>query len=84
MAGHTPSCSDEPTNRRGVRKEYDMDDKQRQRGNPKPERLDALKNLPSEIMRCLTKEEINAFLFDEVWPDSLGEKLKDYLVKEQP
>jgi hypothetical protein len=61
-----------------------MDDKQRQRGNPKPERLDALKNLPSEIMRCLTKEEINAFLFDEVWPDSLGEKLKDYLVKEQP
>jgi hypothetical protein len=30
-------------------------------------------------MQSLTKEEINAFLHSDEWPDSLKEKLKDYM-----
>jgi hypothetical protein len=33
-------------------------------------------------MKRLTKEEVNAFLFEEVWPDSLQDKLMGYLVEE--
>ncbi|MDQ1334607.1 MAG: hypothetical protein QG552_1557 [Thermodesulfobacteriota bacterium] len=47
---------------------------------PMPERMEALRELPGEILRRLTKSEIKAFLFEEVWPDSLQEKLKDYLM----
>ena len=47
---------------------------------PDPDRIEALKNLPPEITRTLTKEEVVAFLFDDEWPDSLREKLKDYIV----
>ena len=50
---------------------------------PNPERIKALKGLPQDLMERLTKEEVHAFLFDEVWPDSLQEKLKDYLVEEE-
>jgi hypothetical protein len=46
---------------------------------PLPGRMEALRELPGEILRGLSKAEIRAFLFDEVWPDSLQEKLKDYL-----
>lgn len=46
---------------------------------PAPERLEALRNFPKEILKALTQEEVNAFLHDEVWPDSLREKLKDFL-----
>ena len=48
----------------------------------KPERIQALRNLPLKIKESLTKEEVNAILFEEEWPDSLQEKLKDYLVDE--
>ena len=48
---------------------------------PEPGRMEALRNLPAEIMRSLTKEEVKAFLFEDTWPDSLREKLKDYLVE---
>ena len=47
---------------------------------PPPERLEALKSLPVEILASLTKKEVNVFLFDELWPDSLCEKLKEYFV----
>jgi len=50
---------------------------------PRPGRMEALRDLPGDIMRRLTKEEIKAFLFDEEWPVSLREKLKDYLVEDQ-
>ncbi|MDZ7698628.1 MAG: hypothetical protein U5R49_17455 [Deltaproteobacteria bacterium] len=46
---------------------------------PLPGRMEVLRELPSELMKSLTKKEIQAFLFEEVWPDSLQEKLKDYL-----
>jgi hypothetical protein len=47
-----------------------------------PVRLQALRNLPAEVVKSLTKEEMNSFLFKDEWPDSLQEKLKDYLVDE--
>ena len=47
-----------------------------------PVRLQALRDLPAEVVKSLTKEEMNSFLFKDEWPDSLQEKLKDYLVDE--
>jgi hypothetical protein len=57
-----------------------MDEIKNRGKEPKPGRIEALRELPGEILRTLTKQEINAFLYDDEWPDSLGEKLKDYLV----
>lgn len=58
-----------------------MDEANGRRREPKPGRMEALRDLPGEILRGLTKQEINAFLFEDVWPESLGEKLKDYIVR---
>lgn len=44
--------------------------------------MQILRSLPIAIKQSLTKEEVDAFLCDEVWPDSLQDKLKDYLVDE--
>jgi hypothetical protein len=49
---------------------------------PDPVKLAALKSLPMEIVDSFTKEELHAFLYEDVWPDSLQEKLKDYVVEE--
>jgi hypothetical protein len=49
---------------------------------PDPARVQALRMLPLEIKELITKEEANAFLFEDVWPDSLKEKLKDYIVED--
>ena len=48
---------------------------------PDPDRLTALRQLPTDITRSLSKEETDAFLFDDVLPDSLQEKLKEFLVE---
>lgn len=47
---------------------------------PDPLRIQLMKMLPRELKESLTIEETNAILFEDVWPDSLQEKLKDYLV----
>ncbi len=47
-----------------------------------PAKMQVLRSLPVEIKQALTREEVDAFLHDEVWPDSLREKLKDYFVDE--
>jgi hypothetical protein len=49
---------------------------------PDPTKMRALRSLPVEIKQTLTKEEVDAFLYKKEWPDSLREKLKDYLVDE--
>jgi len=54
-------------------------EKERER-EPLPGRMEALRELPGDVLRELSKKEIKAFLFEETWPDSLQEKLKDYLV----
>jgi hypothetical protein len=60
-----------------------MDQEKSREKEPIPERLEALKNLPKSILRILTKGELNAFLYENVWPESLLEKLKDYAVNEE-
>ena len=57
-----------------------MDERKNRGKEPLPGRIEALRELPGKVLRTLTKPEINAFLYDEVWPDSLGEKLQNYLV----
>jgi len=47
---------------------------------PDPKKMAILRSLPVEIKQSLTKEEVNAFLYEETWPDSLLEKRKDFLV----
>ena len=47
---------------------------------PDSGKMEALRSLPLEIKQSLTKEEVDAFLYEETWPDSLLEKLKDFLV----
>jgi len=56
-----------------------MKEKKNTKKEPISGRMEALRELPAEILRGLTKNEVKAFLFEEVWPDSLGEKLKEYL-----
>ena len=49
---------------------------------PDPERMAVLRALPIEIKEKITGEEAQAFLYKEALPDSLMEKLKDYMVSE--
>ena len=51
------------------------------KGRPDPSRLEMVKNLPKEVLQSLTKEDLKILLSEEEWPESLHEKLKDYLVK---
>jgi hypothetical protein len=60
-----------------------MDEKRNTKRDVDTQRLEAFRNLPEDIVKRLTKEEVKAFLHDDKWPDSLREKLKDYLVDEQ-
>ncbi|MCJ7600924.1 MAG: hypothetical protein MUO63_05395 [Desulfobulbaceae bacterium] len=48
---------------------------------PDPERMAILRSLPVEVKQQITGEEAQAFLYKEELPDSLLEKLKDYLVE---
>jgi hypothetical protein len=50
---------------------------------PDPERMAVLRGLPIEIKQQITGEEAQAFLYKEELPDSLLEKLRDYLVPEE-
>jgi hypothetical protein len=54
-------------------------EKESRNKEPLPGRMEVLRDLPADIMRSLTKEEIQAFLFEEIWPVSLSEKLEQYL-----
>jgi hypothetical protein len=55
-------------------------EKEPDKRKPDPVKMQALRSLPLEVKQTLTKEEVDAFLYEDVWPDSLKEKLKDYLV----
>jgi hypothetical protein len=46
---------------------------------PDPQRMAILRSLPLEIKEQITGEEAQAFLYNVELPDSLMEKLKDYL-----
>ncbi len=49
---------------------------------PLPGRMEALRSLPADVLRRLNKQEVKAFLFKEEWPDSMQEKLKEYMVED--
>jgi len=59
-----------------------MEKKSAPRGKPDPAKMQALRSLPVTVKQSLTKDEANAFLYDDVWPDSLLEKLKGYMVEQ--
>lgn len=46
---------------------------------PNPQKMAVLRSLPVEIKQSLTGEEVNCFLYEESCPESLLEKLKDYV-----
>ena len=46
------------------------------------ERMALFRLLPVEVVKTFTKEEMLAFLSGDDLPDSMAEKLKDYLVEE--
>jgi hypothetical protein len=57
-----------------------MNEKNLQGRKPDPEKMQALRSLPVHIKQSLSREEADAFLYEDVWPNSLLEKLKEYLV----
>ena len=48
-----------------------------------PKRMAVLRSLPVEVKEQITGEEAQAFLYGEPLPESLVEKLKDYMVIDQ-
>lgn len=46
---------------------------------PDPERVAVLRSLPLEIKEQITGAEAEAFMYNRELPDSLLEKLKDYI-----
>jgi hypothetical protein len=46
------------------------------------ERQMSYDSLPPGIKENLTEEEKHAFLYEKTWPDSLFEKLDEFIVKE--
>ena len=60
-----------------------MDEKGSPGQQPAPGKLEALRALPEETVKSLTKEEIRLFLHEEKWPESLRVKLKQYIVDDE-
>jgi hypothetical protein len=59
------------------------EDTEKRKEKPDPERMAVLRSLPIEIKQQITGEEARAFLYKEPLPESLLEKLKDYLVPDE-
>lgn len=55
-------------------------EKKKEKEKPDPERVAVLRSLPPEIKQRITGEEAEAFMYNRELPESLIEKLKDYLV----
>jgi len=47
-----------------------------------PARVEFLRCLPLSVKETLSKEEVDAILFEDIWPNSLIDKLKDYFEEE--
>ncbi len=54
----------------------------RKNEKPDPERVAILRSLPMEIKEQISGEEADAFMYNRELPDSLIEKLGDYLVED--
>ncbi len=53
-----------------------------QKEKPDPQRVAILRSLPLEVKEQLSGEEAEAFMYNRELPESLLEKLKDYLIEE--
>jgi hypothetical protein len=53
-----------------------------QKEKPDPQRVAILRSLPLEVKEQITGEEAEAFMYNRELPESLLEKLKDYLIEE--
>jgi hypothetical protein len=49
---------------------------------PDPQRVAILRSLPLEVKEQISGEEAEAFMYNRELPESLLEKLKDYLIEE--
>lgn len=49
---------------------------------PDPQRVAILRSLPLEVKQQISGEEAEAFMYNHELPESLLQKLKDYLVEE--
>ena len=59
-----------------------MTDLKKNYEKPDPERVAVLRSLPLEVKQQITGEEAEAFMYNKELPESLIEKLKDFLVPE--
>jgi len=50
---------------------------------PNPERVAFLRNLPVEIKQTITGEEAEIFMFEQDIPETLYEKIKEYITEEK-
>ena len=50
---------------------------------PDPQRVAILRSLPLEVKEQITGEEAEAFMYNRDLPESLLEKLKEYLVEDE-
>jgi hypothetical protein len=57
-----------------------MDEAEKEK--PDPQRVAILRSLPIEVKKQITGEEAEAFMYNRELPESLLEKLKDYIVEE--
>ncbi|MDD3619803.1 MAG: hypothetical protein RBR09_08210 [Desulfobulbaceae bacterium] len=51
--------------------------------NPDPDRIAFLRSLPLEVKQQITGEEAAAFMYGGEIPESLYEKIKDFLEEEE-
>ncbi len=49
---------------------------------PDPEKVAFLRSLPLDVKQAITGEEAEAFMFEKEIPESLFEKIKDYIKEE--
>lgn len=49
---------------------------------PDPDRVAFLRSLPLEVKQEITGEESEAFMFEKDIPESLYEKIKDYITED--
>ncbi len=51
---------------------------------PDPQRIAFLRSLPLEIKETITGEEAEAFMYGEEIPESLYEKIKEFIEEDNP
>lgn len=51
--------------------------------NPSQQRVTFLRQLPLQVKETITGDEAHQFMFEEEIPESLYEKIKDYIEEEK-